>query len=300
MVYQLVGAVAGLLCGAGGAFLCRTLQQDGLGSPVHCAKKSGWTFSPDEFRPFELLSSRYESNDTRRFYFALDSSEDIFNIPVVSCIVARITGAEGREVLRPYIPISSNTTKGHFEILVQRTPNDEMTEHLFSMQSGDKLLVKGPFEKLVYKPNMWKQVGMIAGGTGITPMYQMIRSILENPKDSTLISLIYANHQRRDILLANELVELQKVYDNFNMYLTLVEPPRRWLGGIGPVNSSMISTFMPKPSEKNTKILVSGSPRMMKTIGGDKLLSSGRPPRQGPLMGLLRELGYKADQVFKF
>ncbi|CCW65459.1 unnamed protein product [Phytomonas sp. EM1] len=300
MVCGLVGSVAGLLGGASAAFIWRMHQQEGLSSPVYCAKKNEWTFSHDRFKPFKLISSRYESNDTRRFYFALDSSEDTFNMPVVSCIIARITGADGREVLRPYIPISSNTTKGHFEILVQRTPNDEMAEHLFAMQSGDMLLVKGPFEKLAYKPNMWKHVGMIASGIGIAPMYQMLRAILENRKDSTLISLIYANNQRRDILLANELVELQKAYDNFNMYLTLVEPPRRWLGGIGPINLPMVSTFMPKPGEKNTKILVSGSSHMMQTVSGDKLFSSGKPPRQGPLTGLLRELGYKADQVFKF
>jgi cytochrome-b5 reductase len=33
--------------------------------------------------------------------------------------------------------------------------------------------VKGPFPKLAYVPNMKKNIGMLCGGTGITPMLQV-------------------------------------------------------------------------------------------------------------------------------
>jgi cytochrome-b5 reductase len=294
----IAGTLATLLGGAGGALWSTSRQSEPLAA--QCAKKPASTFSPDEFKPFKLLSSRYESHDTRRFYFALDSPEENFNMPVASCIVAKFTDADGKDVARPYTPISSTSTKGHFELLVKKYPKGRMGNHLFSMQPGEELLIKGPFEKFTYKPNMWKHVGMIAGGTGIAPMYQVIRGILENPKDKTNISLIFANNQRRDILLANELVEMQKIYTNFNMYLTLLEVPHRWLGGIGYVNEAMISTFMPKPGEKNTKILVCGPPPMLQAVSGDKLFEAGKPPQQGALGGLLRNLGYKEDQVFKY
>ena len=42
---------------------------------------------------------------------------------------------------------------------------------------------------------------MIAGGTGITPMLQIIRAALKNPLDRTKLSLIYANVNVEDILL---------------------------------------------------------------------------------------------------
>ena len=38
-----------------------------------------------------------------------------------------------------------------------------------------------------------KRLGLIAGGTGITPMFQLIRKICSNKHDNTAISLIYAN-----------------------------------------------------------------------------------------------------------
>ena len=40
---------------------------------------------------------------------------------------------------------------------------------------------------------------MIAGGTGITPMYQIIKSSLKDPQDDTKLSLIYANVNEEDI-----------------------------------------------------------------------------------------------------
>ena len=43
------------------------------------------------------------------------------------------------------------------------------------------------------QPTEAKKVGMIAGGTGITPMLQLIRQILKNKEDKTEVSLLFAN-----------------------------------------------------------------------------------------------------------
>ena len=56
---------------------------------------------------------------------------------------------------------------------------------------------------------------------------------------------------------------------------------------------------MPKPGEKGSVVFVCGPPAFMKSISGEKDFSSGSP-MQGELGGLLKEMGYKADQVFKF
>lgn len=53
---------------------------------------------------------------------------------------------------------------------------------------------------------------MIAGGTGITPMYQIIKSSVKNPRDQTKLSLIYANVQEDDICMFLYLVSLFRGY----------------------------------------------------------------------------------------
>jgi len=55
-----------------------------------------------------------------------------------------------------------------------------------------------------------KEIGMVAGGTGITPMYQVIRAILDDPTDPTKIHLLFANRSEEDILLKEELEEAAK------------------------------------------------------------------------------------------
>jgi len=264
------------------------------------AKKNECAFSPDTFKGYKLISSRYESHDTRRFYFALDDADAAMNLPIASCVVCKYTDVDGKDITRPYTPISSNTTKGRFELLIKKYPKSKMGTHIFQMRTGESLLVKGPFEKFKYQANQWSHIGMLCGGTGIAPMFQVVQGILENPKDQTKISLVYANNARRDILLANELTTLQQTYPNLNLYLTLLEVPKRWLGGIGYINEAVVATFMPKPGEKNTKILVCGPPPMMKAISGDKEYPAGKAPQQGELTGMLAAMGYKADQVFKY
>lgn len=63
-----------------------------------------------------------------------------------------------------------------------------MSTHIHGMKIGETLDMKGPFKKWEYAPNQFKQVGMIAGGTGITPMIQLLRPILGNPEDKVLFN----------------------------------------------------------------------------------------------------------------
>lgn len=41
------------------------------------------------------------------------------------------------------------------------------------MKIGDQIGVRGPKGAFTYTPNMVKNIGMVAGGTGITPMLQV-------------------------------------------------------------------------------------------------------------------------------
>ena len=113
------------------------------------------------------------------------------------------------------------------------------------MQVGQLLKVKGPKGAMVYTPNMVKHIGMIAGGTGITPMLQIIRAIIKGRprnggRDTTKVDLIFANVSREDILLKEDLDALTEEDDRFNVYYVLNNPPERWDGGVGFVTADMI------------------------------------------------------------
>jgi cytochrome-b5 reductase len=67
---------------------------------------------------------------------------------------------------------------------------------------------------------------MIAGGTGVTPCYQVATAILKDPRDTTKISLVFGNISEDDILLKQELEDLAAAHpDRFKV--------RARLGGRG-------------------------------------------------------------------
>lgn len=139
--------------------------------------------------------------------------------------------------------------------------------------------MKGPKGQMKYTPDLAAHIGMIAGGTGITPMLvsetnpfmlyptadsplmalqQIIRAALRNPLDTTKLSLVYANVGESDILLKAELDGLAKGHpDRFNVYYVLNNPPEKWDGGVGFVTTAIIKERLPEATP-TSKILLCG------------------------------------------
>jgi len=252
--------------------------------------------SPNEFREFPLREKERISHNTELFRFDLPSPDHETGLTVSSCLVARAQ-VEGQTVVRPYTPVSLNHQRGYFDLLVKKYPEPGglMSRHIHSLKPGDLLEMKGPFKKFDYQKNTVKRIGMIAGGTGITPMLQVIREVLSNPDDNTEINLIFANVTEQDILLRDELDALQYLYPSFRVYYTLDKPPRKWTMGAGFVSKEMISQHWPKPDEE-CKLLICGPKGLVAHVAGEK----GPKNSQGDLGGLLKQMGYQKDQVFKF
>lgn len=117
----------------------------------------------------------------------------------------------------------------------------KMSQHLDSLKIGDTIDVRGPSGRLNYLGNgsfslkklrkdpptviKVKKVAMIAGGTGITPMLQLIRHITKNADDETQLMLLYANQTEKDILVRKELEEVVAQHpQQFKLWYTLDTP----------------------------------------------------------------------------
>jgi cytochrome-b5 reductase len=255
-----------------------------------------------EFRPFTLLRAEQLTRDTKRYTFALPRENDELGLTVASCLVVRAT-VDGKEVVRPYTPTSPVHERGTFELIVKSYPDGKVSKAMSSLKPGDQVDMKGPFLKFAYSPNQWKGVGMLAGGTGITPFYQLLHEILSNPRDKTEVRLVYASRSPEDIILKKELDALAVKHPNFKVFYAVDTAPDSWKDGvIGRVSKEIIADFCPPPhaggkdQSASYKMLVCGPPGFMKVLSGEKA----SPMDQGELTGLLKEMGYAKDQVFKF
>lgn len=210
-------------------------------------KPSSLTMSPCSL---SLHHNSAHTNVQASYRFSLPTPKSILGLPIGQHIsiaaTLPITDASGntvsKEVVRSYTPISSDHQPGHFDLLLKSYPTGNISKYMASLIVGQTIKVKGPKGNMVYTPNMVRAFGMIAGGTGITPMLQIIRAIVRGRAtgDKTEINLIFANVGREDILLKEDLDELAKTDSRFNVHYVLNNPPEKWDGGVGFVTPEMI------------------------------------------------------------
>lgn len=261
------------------------------------------SFSKDEFRAFPVLEVREAGPGTKVIKCQLPSDEHIMGMKVSSMVMVKGSEVEeGIASTRPYTPITTDDQAGYFELLVKGYPNGVVSKYLCSLEAGDMIQVKGPFPKLQYVANMRQHLGMIAGGSGITPMLQVIKEIMKNPDDKTNVTLVFCNQSPRDILLRSELDELA-VSSNGQLSVVYVvdrndvnDPNIRH---VGYVTKDFLASVLPAPSAESL-IYVCGPPPMLIAVAGNKIFETGMPPAQGEVDGFLKELGYTSDMVYKF
>jgi len=247
------------------------------------SKKFKGSLDPENFRDFKLVERKQLSHNVAKFKFALLSPTSVLGLPIGQHISCRGKDGLGEEVVKPYTPTTLDSDVGHFELVIKMYPQGRMSHHFREMKVGDYLSVKGPKGRFKYHPGQVREFGMLAGGSGITPMFQVARAILENPNDKTNVRLIYANVTYEDILLKEELDGLvSNCPGRFQVYYVLNQPPEAWNGGVGFVSKEMIQAHCPAPAS-DTQILRCGPPPMNKAMAAH-----------------LDELGYTKEMQFQF
>ncbi|XP_076878265.1 NADH-cytochrome b5 reductase 2 [Brachyhypopomus gauderio] len=248
------------------------------------------------------------THDTKRFRFSLPSSKHVLGLPIGQHVYLSAK-VKGSLVVRAYTPVSSDEDQGFVDLVVKvyykNTHPDypdggKMSQYLNDMKIGDTIDVRGPNGLLVYNGNgqfairpdkksnanvrRFKHVAMIAGGTGVTPMLQLIRSITADPADTTKCSLIFANQTEQDILLRRELDEVRERHsDQLNLWYTLDKPPQGWKYSTGYINAAMIKDHLPPPAN-DVLIVMCGPPPMI----------------QYACQPNLTKLGYKSENTFVY
>ncbi|KAI0527596.1 hypothetical protein KFK09_003201 [Dendrobium nobile] len=249
----------------------------------YLSEKAKGCLDPENFKKFELVDRKQLSHNVAKFRFALPKPTSVLGLPIGQHISCRGTDSLGEEVIKPYTPTTLDSDVGYFELVIKMYPQGRMSHHFREMKVGDYLSVKGPKGRFKYQIGQVRAFGMLAGGSGITPMFQVARAILENPKDKTMVHLIYANVTYDDILLKEELNSLSENYPGrFKVYYVLNQPPEVWDGGVGFVSKEMIQDHCPAPAQDI------------------QILRCGPPPMNKAMAAHLDEIGYTKEMQFQF
>lgn len=258
-----------------------------LGIRAFSAYQRRSSISADSWRSLELVDKTIISRDSAIYRFQLVRNDEILDVPVGHHLATKFDDSED---VRYYTPISSKFEQGYFDILVKSYAEGDISKKFSSLNPGQFVQFKGPVGRFNYTTNHVKELGLIAGGSGITPLLQVISEIITTPEDMTKISLIYANKTENDILLKDELDEFHKKYPNFKVHYTLERPDAEWTGDVGYITKEMVEKHLPTPSD-DTRILICG-PQGFKKLATEITNELGFTPAKMPSKG--------DDQVFVF
>lgn len=179
--------------------------------------------SPRGTIPVTLVGKTIISRNVRLFRFALPSPEQLLGLPAGKHVHLSAT-VDHKLCIRAYTPTSAEDAAGYFELLVRIYFRGEhpsfpaggtMTQHLDSLPLGAAVEIKGPVGHIEYagkgrflvdgKARPARRVAMIAGGTGITPVYQVIRAVMREEEGVETVDLVYASRSEEEVLLREEL-----------------------------------------------------------------------------------------------
>lgn len=251
----------------------------------------------DDFVPIPLIRKEILSHDTRRFTFGLKQSDALLGLPIGQHVALRFQDKEGAWVQRSYTP-TQQSVPGEFSLVVKvykplppKFPNGgALSQYLDSLNIGETIFMKGPkghvewlssasslqgrfSVKPLGKPQEMRTcqyVGMMAGGTGITPMLQLLHAIFATPTPSLYVKLIYANQTEDDILVREELEQLQQKFpQHFSLWYTLDRAPsqEKWKYSTGFITPEMVQKhliFEQDKDKKQTQFFMCGPAPMIK------------------------------------
>lgn len=255
----------------------RGLSPRGLSNTVAGANELV-ALNPKVRIPFPLIAREYLSSDTLRLRFALQSSEHRLGLPVGQHLLC-YAKINGKLIMRAYTPVSSDKDLGYLELVIKIyrsvTPTVNMvgglmSQHFETLQIGDSIDIKGPTGHVDYRgPGQLYLSGklckvgafvMICGGTGITPIFQVLQAVFTNPDDKHVcVDMIYANKTIEDILLKAELDDLQEKFrERLRITYILSRETKELEGGEyrrGHVDTALVQSCMPARNQTTFALL---------------------------------------------
>ena len=139
---------------------------------------------------------------------------------------------------------------------------------LFSLRSGDKITVSGPFGHF-FAPRSDREMILIGGGVGMAPLRSHILDQLKRLKSKRKISFWYGARNRQELFYDDLFSELQDEHENFRWHVALSEPRSsdHWEGARGFIHRLLYQAYLKDhPAPEDLEYFVCGPPMMVRAV----------------------------------
>uniref|UniRef100_H3H0M0 Cytochrome-b5 reductase n=1 Tax=Phytophthora ramorum TaxID=164328 RepID=H3H0M0_PHYRM len=279
---------------------CYIGQLDPESVVANSTAESRYALDKTQWRAFTLAFKQTVGHQTVKFTFELPGNK-LLGLETPGQHLKVRAKINGHMIERAFTPTSKFTQPASFDLIVKVYPDGIMSSYLDGLAVGATVEMLGPQGVLGYpeaavvtvggqqKLTNVRHVVMIAAGTGIAPMLQLVRAVMENSKDSAKITLVDCNHSLAHIIALTQLEPLANMFiDRVKIHHVLHEASDKDSQELGSfrtgkrLDKAMLAEMLPKASPE-VAAFHCGPPAFDEAVGT-----------------MLKDIGFKDSQVFMF
>ncbi len=237
------------------------------------------------FHKLKVVKVIKETKDAVSLFFDTTSTlENSFNYQAGQYLTLKFD-LNGAEVRRAY-SINTAPFEKEMSVTVKRVKNGLVSNHINDkISEGDEIEVMEPLGKFTLKldHDNKNDYYLFAGGSGITPMMSIIKTVLEEEPKSNL-HLIYGNQDEENIIFKDQLDRLLQSYQGQLSVRHILNNPKTekagglggffgkkkttWNGWSGFIDRSKVAQFLEENPTRGTKskYLICGPSAMMDMV----------------------------------
>ena len=171
----------------------------------------------------------------------------------------------GKLVKRSY-SLSSSPNDGSFNITIKKIPGGVASGFLVEeLEVGKIIPMTPPAGIFTYtsKKVTTDNLVLVAAGSGITPMFSILKTALPENK---IVHLIYCNRNEDNIIFDTELKDLDNKYSNFKVTHVLSQPNKACDGITGRADKSVLTKLFQEIDPKNAHYYMCGPVGLMDSV----------------------------------
>jgi len=227
----------------------------------------------------DIIGITQETADTITIHFSQPEQKVNYYPGQYLTLISEI---DGKEVRRPYSLCSSPDIDQDLSVSVKRVKGGEMSNHLHdNLKVGDEIFALLPMGNFTFKPDaIFKHIVLIGGGSGITPLFSIIKSALVKEPNAT-VSLIYVNPNRKITIYFDQLEQWSfrfasrfRIVHYWSDVMRVKQPPRSFFTRLFKKSSENAHRINPErlnaifhdlqiSEDKNTVFYVCGPLQLM-------------------------------------
>ena len=184
--------------------------------------------------------------------------------------ITLIMNINNEEIRRSYSLSSSPVTDDHLAVTVKKIEGGHVSNYLnHQLKPGDKIRVMQPMGNFTteFDENHDRTLLLFAGGSGITPLISILKTLLATEPKSNAI-LVYQNRNLQSIIFKDLIDSLVKKHpDTLKVFHVLSKPEKSWKGRSGRITSTMVKHIVEETNFnlRNTDVFFCGPSGMMNT-----------------------------------